>query len=316
MLTFLHDGARSLKYILAHQGAAMALRCALAAATLLAALPAHAQQQETLIKLINAYRAARSECGGRPHTPAAPLVVNPALNNLQVASGALLDKVLERRGYLAAEAEAIYIAGPADARAVMAAIAPRYCATLLSRKFSAIGAGRTGDAWLIVLARPAPPNPVDRRPAPPDPVGQLPGPEEAGKAILAEVNLARAAARTCGALRFAAAPAVTWNGALGSAALVHSRDMAEQGYFSHQGKDGRAVADRAQKEGYRWRSIGENIAAGQSTPAEVVAGWLSSPGHCANIMNGSFTEMGAGYAVSRARTDARAYWTQVLAAPR
>jgi uncharacterized protein YkwD len=47
-----------------------------------------------------------------------------------------------------------------------------------------------------------------------------------------------------------------------------------------------------------------------------VQGWLDSPGHCANIMNDDFTEMGAAYAVNTAREPARIYWTQVLGTPR
>jgi uncharacterized protein YkwD len=85
---------------------------------------------------------------------------------------------------------------------------------------------------------------------------------------------------------------VAWNGALGDAALAHSTDMARLRYFTHQGKDGRAVGDRALQAGYRWQRIAENIAAGQESGDEAVAGWLASPGHCANIMNGRFTEMG------------------------
>jgi uncharacterized protein YkwD len=92
--------------------------------------------------------------------------------------------------------------------------------------------------------------------------------------------------------------------------------MAGQRYFSHQGKAGRVVADRALQAGYRWRRIGENIASGQESPEEVVAGWLSSPGHCANVMDGRFTEMGAAYAINSARETLRVYWTQVFAAPR
>ena len=109
---------------------------------------------------------------------------------------------------------------------------------------------------------------------------------------------------------------MTWNGALAEAALVHSTDMAAQHYLNHTGKDGRTAAERAIAAGYRWRTIAENIAAGQDTPEEVVQGWLDSPGHCANIMRDDLTEMGAGYAVNQARVPARIYWTQVFATPR
>jgi hypothetical protein len=78
------------------------------------------------------------------------------------------------------------------------------------------------------------------------------------------------------------------------AALAHSLDMARQRYFSHQGKDGRQVGERALQAGYHWRRIGENIAVEQESADEAVAGWLSIPGHCANIMNRDFAVPQAG----------------------
>lgn len=304
MLTFLtHEVCR-----LTNTPRATPLAATLAAAitAVSGAAPAQAQGQPELISLINAYRAAPGPCNGRRAAPAPPLAPQRALSGVRVASGALLDQVLEHKGFPVARAEAIHVSGPDDARSVMALIGPAYCTTLLNPAFSAIGAGRTGNTWLIILAQPAPPPAVD----------QLAGPEQAGKGVLAAVNSARATARTCGGNYYPAAAALAWNGALGAAALGHSRDMAEKRYFSHSGKDGGTVADRASSAGYRWGRIGENIAAGQSSPEEVVAGWLASPGHCANIMNGGFTQMGAAYAVDRRRRDARAYWTQVLGSPR
>ena len=268
--------------------------------------PAQAQGSAQLVDLINAYRAAPRTCEGRRTPPMAPLAVHPALGRIAVTTGTLLENAIEQAGYAVARAEAISVSGPPDAHAAMAAIETPYCTTLLNPRFSVVGASRRGDTWQVVLAEPAPP------PA----SNFLPDSETAGKAILEAVNAARATARTCGTQRFAAARPVTWNGTLGDAALVHSRDMAEHRYFSHKGRDGAGAAERALRTGYRWLRIGENIAAGQNSPAEVVAGWLSSPGHCANIMQPAFTEMGAAYAISQRRSGERIYWTQVFAAPR
>lgn len=272
-------------------------------ATLGTALPAAAQERVTLVELINAYRAAPPQCDGRRTAPAPPLAHRRALSGARVGPGIFLEQALERAGYPVARAEAIYVAEAPHARAVMDLIGRRYCRTLLSAQFSAVGASRQGDSWLIVLAEPAPPSRVS----------QLPGQIDTGRAILDAVNAARASARRCGEVDFAAAPPLASNAVLAGAALAHSRDMAAQGYFSHQGKDGRAVAERALEAGYVWRRIAENIAVGQDAPGEVVAGWLDSPGHCANIMHPGFTEMGAAYAVS---SKERAYWTQVLGTPR
>ncbi len=114
--------------------------------------------------------------------------------------------------------------------------------------------------------------------------------------VLQLVNAARAQARNCGATSFAAAPALTLNAQLAQAAQGHASDMATQNYFSHTSKDGRTFVQRIAATGYAFRTIGENIAAGQSTPQQVVAGWLQSEGHCRNIMNPSFRELGVGYA--------------------
>ncbi len=273
---------------------------------MLAPAAVHAQQRDPLVALINAYRSAPGSCDGRRASPAPPLAPQPALSRAKVTPGAFLDQVLARAGYPVARAEAIAISGAADAREAMAIIEQRYCRTLLREDFSAIGASRDGDSWLVVLAQPAPPSPIlllgDTR--------------DVGRSILREVNEARAAGQNCGDAQFAAAPALAWNSALGDAALSHSLDMASQHFFQHKGKDGRLVGDRASEAGYRWRRVGENIAAGQESGKDAVAGWLWSPGHCANIMNPAFTEMGAAYAVDTSRDTPRVYWTQVFGAPR
>jgi len=266
------------------------------------ALPVAAQERAALVELVNAYRAAPQGCDGRRARPLAPLAPQRALSSVQVGPGIFLDQALERAGYPVARAEVISVSGSQDARAVMETLAHHYCKTLRSTEFSAIGASRQGDNWQIVLAQPAPPARV----------AQLPGQLETSQAILAAVNAARAVPRRCGEHAAAPVPPLALNDALADAALAHSRDMARQGYFSHQGKDGRGVAERARGAGYRWRRIGENIAIGQESPGEVVAEWLSSPTHCASIMDAGFTDMGVAYAVS---SKARAYWTQVFGTP-
>src|SRR5690606_18846499 len=78
-----------------------------------------------------------------------------------------------------------------------------------------------------------------------------------------------------------------------AAAQAHSDDMAAQGYFSHTSLDGRSFADRIRAAGYPSPG-GENIARGQRSAAEVVAAWMDSPGHRANILNCSFRAIGVG----------------------
>lgn len=101
---------------------------------------------------------------------------------------------------------------------------------------------------------------------------------------------------------------------LGSAAQLHSEDMACNNYFSHSGLDSSTVATRIERQGYHWSAAGENIGAGYSSPESVVSGWMNSDGHRANILSADFTEIGIGYAFG-ADSDYGAYWTAVLARP-
>ncbi|WP_163033862.1 CAP domain-containing protein, partial [Pseudomonas viridiflava] len=98
------------------------------------------------------------------------------------------------------------------------------------------------------------------------------------------------------------------------AAQGHSQSMASENYFQHRGFDGDSPADRARAAGYSGRQIGENIAAGQSTPGKAMASWLASPGHCANLMNPMFTEVGVAYATGP-QTDYGVYWTMLFGGP-
>jgi uncharacterized protein YkwD len=126
--------------------------------------------------------------------------------------------------------------------------------------------------------------------------------------LLALVNEARSTARDCGTTRYGAVPALTLERRLTRAAQAHSEDMLASGRMSHTGSDGSNVQQRIERQGYAWSTLGENVAWGYPTPASAMAGWLGSAGHCKNIMNPAFEELGAGVAEN--------YWTLDLAAPR
>jgi uncharacterized protein YkwD len=274
-------------------------RTLLAAAALLLAGAAHAQNDSRLISLINAYRAAPGSCDGARAAPVPALKEDAALGRVRIGVGSFPEYEVERVGYHAAQVEIIHTRGAPDAASVMETIRQPYCRVLASAAYSDIGASRQGDEWTIVLARSLLPI-------------TLPEQDVVGRAILDAVNAARAVPRTCGEQAFGAAPPVAWNDALGAAALAHSRDMATRRHMAHEGSDGSQVGTRATRTGYDWRLVGENIAAGQTSAREAVDGWIESPGHCANLMNPSFVEMGAGYAISRMRMPGFVYWTQVF----
>lgn len=93
---------------------------------------------------------------------------------------------------------------------------------------------------------------------------------------------------------------LVWNDKLEDAAMGHAKDMAKKDYFSHESKDGRKIVDRIEaagytRKGYKSYQIGENIAQGQPTIAEVTDGWFKSEGHCFNLMQPGFKEIGVAY---------------------
>jgi uncharacterized protein YkwD len=138
---------------------------------------------------------------------------------------------------------------------------------------------------------------------------------ENDKKMLTQVNTARSQPRNCGSKNYPATTALSWHCTLEDVAYAHSRDMGDHNFFNHTGSDGLTVDGRVTNEGYDWSALGENIAAGQQTIDIVMAAWLDSPGHCANIMHSVYTEFGAGsYNVDG--SDYPIYWTQVFAKPR
>jgi len=97
---------------------------------------------------------------------------------------------------------------------------------------------------------------------------------------------------------------LTLNAKLTKAAQAHSVDMASHQNMSHTGSDGSDPGTRITRAGYIWSSYGENVAYGYSTPEQVMAGWMSSPGHKRNILDCGYKEIGVGLA------QPGSYWTQ------
>jgi uncharacterized protein YkwD len=103
---------------------------------------------------------------------------------------------------------------------------------------------------------------------------------------------------------------LTVDAQLSAAAQSHSQDQANRGVMTHTGSNGSSVADRVTAAGYVWSSVGENVAYGYRTSSSVMDGWMGSPGHRANILTPSFTQIGMGIARTASGTP---YWTMVLA---
>lgn len=128
------------------------------------------------------------------------------------------------------------------------------------------------------------------------------------------INAVRSRGTRCGGRAFAPAPPLTLSFTLGSVARGHALDMARHGYFEHEDPAGRTPADRVRAAGYPERLVGENIAYGPRTVEEVVQGWLDSPGHCENIMDPRFAQMGFGFAPGAGERRGL-YWVQLFAEP-
>ncbi len=142
-------------------------------------------------------------------------------------------------------------------------------------------------------------------------VGCEADPEIFRDTMLEMINASRSELRMCGDMQRPPVKLLQWNNTLTQTAVAHADDMTINNFFSHDGSDGLSVSHRADAAGYPWRAVGENIAAGQLDIAEVHQGWLDSAGHCVNIMNDLFTEVGAA-CVRNPRTDFGTYWVVVF----
>lgn len=126
--------------------------------------------------------------------------------------------------------------------------------------------------------------------------------------MLAYVNALRTKGCKCNGVQMPIVPALKWNTLLEAAAVRHAKDMSATKKFSHTGSDGSTMSVRVTATGYKWSSLGENIAWGYTTLPAVINGWVASAGHCKNMMSANFTELGA--------AKVGTYWVQDFGKPR
>ncbi|MCM3694423.1 SafA/ExsA family spore coat assembly protein [Neobacillus niacini] len=98
---------------------------------------------------------------------------------------------------------------------------------------------------------------------------------------------------------------------LSRVARYKSVDMRDKNYFSHTSPTYGSPFTMMKNFGISYRAAAENIAAGQTTAQEVVNSWMNSSGHRANILSGTYTYIGVGYAKGGSN---RHYWTQMFIA--
>lgn len=105
-------------------------------------------------------------------------------------------------------------------------------------------------------------------------------------------------------------PSLMVSAELTNAAEAYAAAMATGGFFSHTAPDGSTFISRDEAAGYRgWDYLEENLAAGQTTPQQVVAAWMASPEHRANILSPNVHEIGIGH-VNRPGSVYVNYWVQ------
>jgi uncharacterized YkwD family protein len=102
---------------------------------------------------------------------------------------------------------------------------------------------------------------------------------------------------------------LTLNAKLSSVATQKSQDMADLGYFDHTSPTYGSPFDMMKQFGVSYQSAGENIAKGQTSPEQVMNGWMNSDGHRANILNSSFTQLGVGVVKN---ANGQLIWTQMF----
>ena len=210
---------------------------------------------------------------------------------------------MKEAGYRATRSNALWFKGDGVGAQVAGMLAKQsYCQQLQDAAATEVGIYLDARQIWIVMAAPFAPS-----------VGV--SEQAAGQRVLDLVNQARATRRYCGNTALNAARPVRWNNTLAESSRLHAEDMAHYNYFSHSGRDGSDPAQRVERVGYRYRTTGENIAAGQMKPEDAMAAWINSPSHCANLMNPAFTEMGAAFAVDR-KSEMGVYWTQTFGTPR
>ncbi|QFT88638.1 SpoIVD-associated factor A [Bacillus sp. THAF10] len=99
------------------------------------------------------------------------------------------------------------------------------------------------------------------------------------------------------------------NWELSRVARYKSQDMIDKRYFSHTSPTYGSPFQMIKDFGISYRAAGENIAAGQSSPQEVMNAWMNSEGHRKNILSSQYTEIGVGYAKGGQYGH---YWTQMF----
>ena len=246
-----------------------------------------------MARTINTLR--QQGCQGKAGAPA--LAAQPGLHVVasRIQAGQHIKSALADASYRSVSTQAIQLGGHRSVASIRGVLASKYCEAILNATATELGIGGSVGSVTVVLAKPF--------------LRGLADPQATLQQVLQLVNVARATGGMCGSTLHPASPPLALNPKLNAAAQAHADDMAERSYYSHQSQDGRSANDRMRAQGYQSAITAENIAAGQQSAEEVVAGWLKSAGHCRNILMPDLREIGLGVAI-KPSSERGSYWVQ------
>jgi uncharacterized protein YkwD len=118
-------------------------------------------------------------------------------------------------------------------------------------------------------------------------------PDQWKQDMLNKVNLLRSKGCHCGRKYMPPVVVLKWNEKLEKSAQAHASDMFRNNFIGHSGSNGSSIGKRADRAGYQWMAVAENVAWGQETVEEVILSWKDSPGHCINMMSKSYRDFAA-----------------------
>ena len=132
-------------------------------------------------------------------------------------------------------------------------------------------------------------------------------------AVLSQVNALRAAGAVCGSRgHLGPSTPLDWHPGLEAMARQQAAWLAFTDRLSHAGPQGQTLAERAQRAGYRFARIAENLAQGQHNLADALRDWTRSEGHCANLYGAAYTQTAL---ACQTAADGRPLWVMVYARP-
>lgn len=232
---------------------------------------------------VSAMRAAAAEaaadCGLR---------VLPELEPSRIAQAVAASRdpleAARASGRPASRVISVKVPGSADPKAVLSALA-RACAGAPNAEPWSYAAAVSGASVGVVLWLPAVPSWMA------DPLRRE---RQVAEALL-EVNLARTRGAVCGGVKMPPVPPLVADPKLRQVALDYAARQVRESFIGHVDPRGFGPGDRLAAAGLRPSAYGENLAYGLASPQSVVAGWLSSPGHCRNLMDPRFKRVGLDY---------------------